>query len=48
MQECIDSKWSYRELERMIKSKLYERLLTSDDNTLAVQGNVINTMPSDK
>ncbi len=45
MQECINSSWSYRELERMIKSHLYERLLGSndEDNKLAVQGNVINT-----
>ena len=43
MQECINSRWGYRELGRMIKTHLYERLLTSDDNTLALQGNVINT-----
>ena len=43
MQECINSRWGYRELGRMIKTHLYERLLTSDDNTLAVQGNVIST-----
>ena len=43
MQECINSKWKYWELERMIKSHLYERLITSDDNTLAIQGNVIST-----
>ncbi len=45
MQECINSRWSYRELERMIKSHLYERLLVSneDNNLLPVQGNVINT-----
>ncbi len=45
MQECINSRWSYRELERMIKSHLYERLLSSKDkdNELALQGNVIKT-----
>ena len=44
IQECINSRWGYRELGRMIKSKLYERLLTSSDNNkLAVQGNVIST-----
>ena len=45
MQECINSRWSYRELERMIKSHLYERLLGSKDenNKLSVQGNVIHT-----
>ena len=45
MQECINSRWNYRELGRMIKSHLYERLLASNDkdNKLAVQGNIINT-----
>ena len=45
IQECINSRWSYRELGRMIKSHLYERLLTSNnkDNKLALQGNVIRT-----
>ncbi len=44
MLECINSNWDVRTLRRMIKSHLYERLLTSkDDNKLAVQGNVINT-----
>ncbi len=44
MQECINSRWGYRELGRMIKSHLYERLLVSkEDNKLALQGNVINT-----
>ena len=45
MQECINSKWEAKELGRMIKSHLYERLLTSNekDNKLAVQGNDINT-----
>ena len=44
MQECINSRWGYRELGRMIKTHLYERLLSSsDDNKLALQGNVINT-----
>ena len=45
MQECINSRWNYRELGRMIMSCLYERLLTSsdEDNKLAIQGNVINT-----
>ncbi len=45
IQECINSRWGYRELGRMIKSHLYERLLTSSDkdNKLAIQGNVINT-----
>ena len=34
----------YRELGRMIKSHLYERLLISnEDNKLAVKGNVINS-----
>ena len=44
MQECINSKWKHRELERMIKSHLYERLLISEDedNKLELQGNVIN------
>ncbi len=43
-QECINSKWEVRDLRRMIKSHLYERLLVSnEDNKLAVQGNVINT-----
>ena len=45
MQECISSRWSYRELERMIKSHLYERLLVlnEDNKLLYIQGNVINT-----
>ena len=45
MQECINSRWGYRELGRMIKSHLYERLLVSneDKKLLPVQGNVINT-----
>ena len=45
MQECINSRWDVRTLRRMIKSHLYERLLTSNDkdNKLALQGNVINT-----
>ncbi len=45
IQECINSRWSYRELGRMIKTHLYERLLSShdEDNKLALQGNVINT-----
>ncbi len=45
MQECISSKWDVRTLRRMIKSHLYERLLTSNDknNKLAIQGNVITT-----
>ncbi|MEG1141748.1 MAG: PDDEXK nuclease domain-containing protein [Clostridia bacterium] len=30
--ECIDSKWSVRELQRQIGSLLYERLLISADN----------------
>ena len=44
MQECINSRWGYRELGRMIKSHLYERLLVSNENNklLPVQGNVIN------
>ncbi len=45
MQECINSRWGYRELGRMIKSHLYERLLVSneDNKLLPIQGNVINT-----
>ena len=45
MQECINSRWGYRELGRMIKSHLYERLLVSneDNKLLPVQGNTINT-----
>ena len=45
MQECINSRWDVRTLRRMIKSHLYERLLTSNDkdNKLAIQGNVIKT-----
>ena len=44
MQECINSRWTSRELERMIKSRLYERLLVSNENNklLPEQGNVIN------
>ncbi len=45
MQECINSRWGYRELGRMIKSHLYERLLVynEDNKLLPTQGNVINT-----
>ena len=45
VQECIDSRWEVRNLRRMIKSHLYERLLVSNENNklLPVQGNVINT-----
>lgn len=31
--ECIDSKWSVRELKRQIESSLFERLLLSKGNT---------------
>ncbi len=45
MQECLNSRWEAKELERMIKSHLYERLLVSNEENkiLPVQGNVINT-----
>lgn len=51
--ECINSKWSVRELKRQINSSLYERLLLSDGENnkekvleLALKGNEI-TNPKD-
>ena len=45
MKECINSRWEVRDLRRMIKSHLYERLLVSNEENklLPVQGNAINT-----
>lgn len=51
--ECINSKWSVRELKRQINSSLFERLLLSNGNankekvlSLALKGNEI-TKPED-
>lgn len=32
MEECIEGRWSVRELQRQIKSKMYERLLINNKN----------------
>ena len=52
-QECINSKWSKRELKRQIDSSLFQRLLLSDGNTnkkkvyeLSKKGQTIST-PND-
>jgi predicted nuclease of restriction endonuclease-like (RecB) superfamily len=50
LNECIESRWSTRELERQINSMLFERLAASKDKAkvkaLAEKGQVIQT-PSD-
>ena len=46
MHECINSRWSVRELQRQIKSNLYDRLLISKNkdkiNELSEKGLVVN------
>ena len=32
MKECMEAKWSVRELQRQIKSRMFERILISNDN----------------
>ena len=50
LQECINSRWSVRELTRQINSFYYERLLASKDKDLVklnMENNKIATQPED-
>lgn len=46
LNECINSRWSVRELQRQINSLLYERLLLSDDKSKKLE--LINAVEEEK
>lgn len=42
MYECINSRWSVRELQRQIKSKMHDRLIKSENNTSRLTNNELS------